>query len=67
VRRNQVIAGAHNHEAVCAQPEWASLVGEPILIRRSDPFEGKNRTVVSADVVCADGVLHGINRVILPG
>lgn len=62
-----VLAGAHDQAALVAQPEWTSLEGAPVPIRRADPFEVKNATVVSADVVCDNGVVHVINRVILPG
>jgi uncharacterized surface protein with fasciclin (FAS1) repeats len=47
--------------------EWPSLEGAPIPIRRSEPFEVKNATVVNADIVCDKGVVHVIDRVILPG
>ncbi|NBQ20745.1 MAG: fasciclin domain-containing protein, partial [Synechococcaceae bacterium WB6_3B_236] len=43
------------------------LEGAPIPIRRSEPFEVKNATVVTADIVCDNGVVHVIDRVILPG
>jgi uncharacterized surface protein with fasciclin (FAS1) repeats len=62
-----VLAGDHRREALVAQPEWESLEGAPIPIRRADPFEVKNATVVAADVVCDNGVVHVIDRVILPG
>ena len=62
-----VIAGAHNREALLAQAEWASLEGAPIPVRRADPFELKNASVVTADVQCDNGVVHVINRVLLPG
>ncbi|EDY38057.1 beta-Ig-H3/fasciclin [Cyanobium sp. PCC 7001] len=62
-----VLAGDHRREALVAQPEWESLEGAPIAIRRADPFEVKNATVVAADVVCDNGVVHVIDRVILPG
>ncbi|MFM7549946.1 MAG: fasciclin domain-containing protein, partial [Cyanobacteriota bacterium] len=48
-------------------PQWDSLEGAPIPIRCADPFEVKNATVVSADISCDNGVVHVINRVILPG
>jgi uncharacterized surface protein with fasciclin (FAS1) repeats len=38
-----------------------------VAIRRADPFEVKNATVVSADIVCDNGIVHVIDRVILPG
>ena len=62
-----VIAGAHTREALVAQPEWPSLEGAAIPIRRADPFEVKNATVVTADIACDNGVVHVIDRVILPG
>jgi uncharacterized surface protein with fasciclin (FAS1) repeats len=62
-----VLAGAHRQEDLVSQPEWTSLEGAPVAIRRADPFEVKNASVLSADVVCDNGVVHVINRVILPG
>jgi uncharacterized surface protein with fasciclin (FAS1) repeats len=62
-----VLAGAHNRSELVEQPEWESLEGAPVAIRRADPFEVKNATVVSADIVCDNGIVHVINRVILPG
>jgi uncharacterized surface protein with fasciclin (FAS1) repeats len=38
-----------------------------VAIRRAEPFEVKNATVLTADVICDNGVVHVINRVILPG
>ncbi|MFM7696116.1 MAG: fasciclin domain-containing protein [Vulcanococcus sp.] len=67
ILKYHVIAGALNREALCAQSDWASLEGAPIPIRSTDPFEVKNATVVTADVACDNGVVHVINRVILPG
>ena len=62
-----VLAGAHQRVELVAQSEWQSLEGAPVPIRRSEPFEVKNATVVSADIACDNGVVHVINRVILPG
>jgi uncharacterized surface protein with fasciclin (FAS1) repeats len=62
-----VLAGAHHRSELVTQPEWESLEGAPVAIRRADPFEVKNATVVSADIVCDNGVVHVIDRVILPG
>jgi uncharacterized surface protein with fasciclin (FAS1) repeats len=62
-----VLAGAHQRAELVAQSEWQSLEGAPVPIRRSEPFEVKNATVVSADIACDNGVVHVINRVILPG
>ena len=62
-----VVPGALSREQLVAQEAWESLEGAPIPIRRSEPFEVKNATVVTADVVCDNGVVHVIDRVILPG
>lgn len=62
-----VLAGDHRRAELITQPEWTSLEGAPVAIRRAEPFEVKNATVVSADVVCDNGVVHVIDRVILPG
>jgi uncharacterized surface protein with fasciclin (FAS1) repeats len=67
ILKYHVIAGAHDREALCRQAEWASLEGAPIPIRSTDPFEVKNATVVTPDVACDNGLVHVINRVILPG
>jgi uncharacterized surface protein with fasciclin (FAS1) repeats len=62
-----VLSGAYMREQLIDQPEWQSLEGAPVAIRRSEPFEVKNATVVSADIICENGVVHVIDRVILPG
>jgi hypothetical protein len=62
-----VLAGDHRQAQLVDQPEWLSLEGAPVAIRRAEPFEVKNATVLTADVVCDNGVVHVINRVILPG
>jgi len=62
-----VLSGAYMREQLIDQPEWQSLEGAPVPIRRSEPFEVKNATVVSADIICDNGVVHVIDRVILPG
>ncbi|MCP9834514.1 MULTISPECIES: fasciclin domain-containing protein [unclassified Cyanobium] len=62
-----VLSGAYLREQLVERPEWESLEGAPVPIRRAEPFEVKNATVVSADIVCDNGVVHVINRVILPG
>jgi uncharacterized surface protein with fasciclin (FAS1) repeats len=62
-----VLAGAHTREQLVDQPQWQSLEGAPVAIRRADPFEVKNATVLQADLVCDNGIVHVINRVILPG
>jgi uncharacterized surface protein with fasciclin (FAS1) repeats len=67
ILKYHVIAGAHRREELVSRPEWESLEGAPIPIRRADPFEVKNATVINPDVPCDNGVIHIINRVILPG
>ncbi|MCP9915501.1 fasciclin domain-containing protein [Cyanobium sp. ATX 6F1] len=62
-----VLSGAHTRAELIDQPEWESLEGAPVPIRRAEPFEVKNATVVSADIVCDNGIVHVIDRVILPG
>jgi uncharacterized surface protein with fasciclin (FAS1) repeats len=67
ILKYHVLAGAHQRDALVQQPQWNSLEGAPIPIRRADPFEIKNATVVTADIVCDNGVVHVLDRVILPG
>ena len=67
ILKYHVLAGAFKRAELVDQPEWTSLEGAPVAIRRAEPFEVKNATVVGADVVCDNGVVHVINRVILPG
>ncbi|MFM7674918.1 MAG: fasciclin domain-containing protein [Synechococcus sp.] len=67
ILKYHVLAGAHTRDDLVTQTEWDSLEGAPVPIRRADPFEVKNATVVSADIQCDNGVVHVINRVILPG
>jgi hypothetical protein len=67
ILKYHVLAGALQRDQLIDQPEWTSLEGAPVPIRRADPFEVKNATVVSADIVCDNGVVHVIDRVILPG
>ncbi len=67
ILKYHVIAGAHTRQALLAQAEWPSLEGAPIPVRRAEPFELKNATVVTADIACDNGVVQVIDRVILPG
>ncbi|MEB3302656.1 MAG: fasciclin domain-containing protein [Cyanobacteriota bacterium] len=67
ILKYHVLSGAHRKAELVEQDEWASLEGAPVAIRCGDPFEVKNATVLSADVICDNGVVHVINRVILPG
>ena len=67
ILKYHVLAGAHSHKELLSQAEWDSLEGAPIPIRNHDPFEVKNATVITADVACDNGIVHIINRVILPG
>lgn len=67
ILRYHVLAGAHGRDGLVAQGAWTSLEGAPVPIRRADPFEVKNATVITPDVACDNGVVHVIDRVILPG
>ncbi|MFM1812285.1 MAG: hypothetical protein RLZZ336_1223 [Cyanobacteriota bacterium] len=67
ILKYHVLAGSHQRAELVGQSEWTSLEGAPVPIRRSEPFEVKNATVVTADIACDNGVVHVINRVILPG
>jgi uncharacterized surface protein with fasciclin (FAS1) repeats len=62
-----VLAGARKRSELVDQAEWESLEGAPVAIRRAEPFEVKNATVVTADIECDNGIVHVIDRVILPG
>jgi uncharacterized surface protein with fasciclin (FAS1) repeats len=67
ILKYHVLSGSHTQADLVAQAEWSSLEGAPLPIRRSEPFEVKNATVVTADIACDNGVVHVINRVMLPG
>jgi uncharacterized surface protein with fasciclin (FAS1) repeats len=62
-----VLSGAYKRSQLVDQAEWLSLEGAPVAIRRAEPFEVKNATVLSADIECDNGIVHVLNRVILPG
>jgi uncharacterized surface protein with fasciclin (FAS1) repeats len=62
-----VLSGAYTRNQLVDQAEWLSLEGAPVAIRRADPFEVKNASVLSADIECDNGIVHVLNRVILPG
>jgi len=67
ILKYHVLPGALSRADLVAQESWDSLEGAPIPIRRAEPFEVKNASVIQADVVCDNGVVHVMNRVILPG
>ena len=67
ILKYHVLAGAYSRAQLIDQPEWTSLEGAPVAIRRAEPFEVKNATVLTADIACDNGIVHVINRVILPG
>lgn len=62
-----VLAGARLQAELVSQSAWESLEGAPVPIVRNDPFEVKNASVITADIACDNGIVHVINRVILPG
>jgi uncharacterized surface protein with fasciclin (FAS1) repeats len=67
ILKYHVLSGAYKRSQLVDQAEWLSLEGAPVVIRRADPFEVKNATVLSADIECDNGIVHVLNRVILPG
>ena len=67
ILKYHVLSGAYDKAELVAQAEWSSLEGAPLPIRRSEPFEVKNATVLTADIACDNGVVHVIDRVMLPG
>ena len=67
ILKYHVLSGAYDKADLVAQAEWSSLEGAPLPIRRSEPFEVKNATVITADIACDNGVVHVIDRVMLPG
>jgi uncharacterized surface protein with fasciclin (FAS1) repeats len=67
ILKYHVLSGAHSRDVLVQKPAWESLEGAAVEIRRSQPLEVKNATVVKADIVCTNGVVHVIDRVILPG
>lgn len=67
ILKYHVLSGAHGQQALVNQSDWTSLEGALIPIRHQDPFEIKNATVITPDIICDNGVVHIINRVILPG
>jgi uncharacterized surface protein with fasciclin (FAS1) repeats len=67
ILKYHVLSGQYTREQLLSQPEWTTLEGAPLPIRRADPLEVKNASVNAADVVCDNGIVHVINRVMLPG
>jgi len=67
ILKYHVIAGRQLRSVLITQDAWDSLEGAPIPIRSKEPFEVKNATVITPDVECDNGIVHVINRVILPG
>ena len=67
ILKYHVVSGARLQEELIRQPAWDSLEGAPIPIRCHEPFEVKNATVINANIVCDNGVVHVIDRVLLPG
>ena len=67
ILKYHVLSGQYTREQLLTQAEWTTLEGAPLPIRRADPFEVKNASVSAADVVCDNGIVHVINRVMLPG
>ena len=62
-----MLSGAQCQTTLVGQSKWESLEKAMIPIRCADPFEVKNATVLTADIICDNGEVHVIDRVILPG
>ena len=62
-----VLTGAYHKDVLLSQNSWISLEGADLPVRCDDPFEIKNATVITADIICSNGVVHVIDRVMLPG
>jgi uncharacterized surface protein with fasciclin (FAS1) repeats len=67
ILKYHVTAGHLSRQDLIDKAEVPSLEGAPISIRSAEPFEVKNATVLLADVEADNGVIHVLNRVILPG
>ncbi|MCX5944936.1 MAG: fasciclin domain-containing protein [Cyanobacteria bacterium] len=67
ILKYHVIAGAYRQDQLIEKEAWPSLEGSAIAVRCHDPFEIKNATVLTADLICSNGVVQVINRVMLPG
>ena len=50
-----VISGARSRDQLVVQESWESLEGAPIPIRRAEPFEAKNATVMQPFGFCLRG------------
>ncbi|MEO0652079.1 MAG: fasciclin domain-containing protein [Planctomycetota bacterium] len=62
-----VAPGAFDAQAVSSQPRIATLEGQSVTVRLEDgaPIVD-GASVVAADVLCSNGVVHLIDRVLLP-
>ncbi len=67
ILKYHVVAGRYTTAELKNLETLTSLEGSPIPIRCGDSFEVKNATVVAADVVADNGIIHVIDTVILMG
>ncbi len=62
-----VVSGCLLRDDLSKLSTVTSLEGSPIILNLSEGFEVKNATVVIADVIVDNGVIHVIDNVLLMG
>jgi uncharacterized surface protein with fasciclin (FAS1) repeats len=62
-----VVAGKYMKADLEQLESVTSLEGSPIKLNFKDGFEVKNATVIAADIVADNGVIHVLDNVILMG
>ncbi|PZO58595.1 MAG: hypothetical protein DCF15_05050 [Phormidesmis priestleyi] len=62
-----VVSGIWHKDDMAQQATLTSLEGSPIPIRTEPIFEVKNSTVLAADIIASNGIIHVIDNVILMG
>lgn len=67
ILKYHVVAGTWSQADLANTDQLISLESSPIPIRAKSVFEVKNATVVAADIVADNGIIHVIDNVILMG
>ncbi len=67
ILKYHVVSGIWPKSELSADEPLISLEGSPIPIRIDPAFEVKNATVLAADIVADNGIIHVIDNVILMG